>query len=450
MRPELAASMPTLSADRRTYTFRVRRGLRFSPPSNARITADVIRDSVERALSPKLGSVRPGARFLHDFVGVPAYERGMREHISGVRVRGDTISFTLRAPSPDFLERISLPFFSPVPPGTPVVTGGVSAEAALASPGPYYIADRVNGEWAILRRNPNYRGPRTGVLDALALREGLDPEQAVSRVQRGEFDGVLLDDALLEPGGAVARRFAGEQSPGAVTYRAFSTRTVHYLALNAGAGPLGSPALRQLIAAAIDRRALAVVQAATPTAGLLPPEPSSPGDTGDRTPTERLDRPGRTRLSIAVQRDCDRCRQFANTVRSAVNELGVSVTAVEVETPQAAIRAEPTKFDLVDLSTNVPYPDPAAFLERMLGHDVPRAWLSPSTQRAIARLDTLSGRRRDEAARRLAQHLQRSDVPVIAYGADAIGTLLGPRVRCRTWNGIDAGPDLAALCLNGE
>jgi DNA-binding SARP family transcriptional activator/ABC-type transport system substrate-binding protein len=448
MRPELAASMPTVSPDRRTYTFRLRPGLRFSPPSSAPITADVIRDSVERALSPKLGSFRPGAPFLRDLVGVPAYERGTREHISGVRVHDDTISFTLRAPSPTFLERISLSFFSPVPPGTPAITGGVSAEAALASPGPYYIADRVNGEWAILRRNRNYRGPRTGGFDAVALREGLDPEQAVSRVQRGEFDGLLLDDALLEPGGAVARRFAGEQSPGAVTYRAFSTRTVRYLALNAGAGPLRSPALRQAIATAIDRRALAVVQAATPTAGLLPPEPSSLGDTGDRTPAESLQRPGRARLSMAVQRGCGRCRQFANTVASAVNGLGVAVTEVEVANPQAAIRADPTRFDLVDLSTSVPYPDPAAFLEQMLGGDVPRAWLPTSTQAAIARLTTLSGRHREAAALRMSQQLPRTDVPVIAYGADAIGTLLGPRLGCRTWNGIDAGPDLAALCLN--
>ena len=445
--PDLAAAMPTVSRDGRVYTFRVGRGLRFSPPSNAAITADVIRDSVERALSPKLGSVRPGAPFLRDLVGVPAYERGTRGHISGIRVRGDTISFTLTAPSPDFLQRISLPFFSPLPPGTPTVTGGLSAEAALPSPGPYYIAGRVNGEWAILKRNPNYRGPRLAALDALALREGLDPEQAVSRVQNGEFDGLLLDDALLQPGGAVARRFTGEHSPGDVTYRAFPTRTVRYLALNAGAGPLRSATLRQAIAATIDRRALAVVQNATPTAGLMPLEPLSLDDTA---PAERLDRPGRASLSMAVQRGCERCRQFAHTVASALNEFGVSVVAVEVENPQAAIRAKRSKFDLIDLSTNVPYPDPAAFLERMLGYDVPRAWLPRSTQAAIARLDTLSGRRREEAALQLARHLQRSDVPVIAYGADAIGTLLGPRLGCRTWNGIDAGPDLAALCLNGE
>jgi DNA-binding SARP family transcriptional activator/ABC-type transport system substrate-binding protein len=446
--PELAAGMPTISRHGRTYTFRVRHGLRFSPPSNAAITADVIRDSVERALSPKLGSVRPGARFLRDLVGVPAYERGTRDHVSGVRVRGDTISFTLTAPSPDFLERISLPFFSPVPSGTPVITGGVSAEAALASSGPYYIAGRENGEWAILKRNPNYRGPRPGRLDTLGLREGLDPEQAVSRIQRGEFDGLLLDDALLKPGGGVARRFAAEQSPGSVTYRAFPTRTVRYLALNAGAGPLRHAALRQAIAAAIDRRALAVVQDATPTVGLLPPPPSSLRDTGDSGPAERLDRPAHASLSMAVQRGCERCRQFADTVASALKQLGLSVAAVEVTKPRAAIRADRPRFDLIDLSSNVPYPDPAAFLERMLGYDVPRAWLPPSTQAPIARLDTLTGRRREEAALRLAQHLQRSDVPVIAYGADAIGTLLGPRLGCRHWNGIDAGPDLAALCLN--
>ena len=153
---------------------------------------------------------------------------------------------------------------------------------------------------------------------------------------------------------------------------------------------------------------------------------------------------------MAVERGCERCRQFANTVASALKELGVSVAAVEVKKPRAAIRADRSRFDLIDLSTNVPYPDPAAFLERMLGYDVPRPWLPPSTEAAIARLDALSGGRREHVARRLAQRLQQTDVPVIAYGADTIGTLLGPRLGCRNWNGIDAGPDLAALCLNDE
>jgi hypothetical protein len=50
----------------------------------------------------------------------------------------------------------------------------------------------------------------------------------------------------------------------------------------------------------------------------------------------------------------------------------------------------------------------------------------------------------------LAQRFQQTEVPVIACGADAIGTLPGQRLGCRSWNGIDAGPDLATLCLNDE
>ena len=352
---------------------------------------------MERALSPKLGSVRPGARFLRDLVGVPAYERGMREHISGIRVRGDTISFTLTAPSPDFLERISLSFFSPVPPGTPAITGGVSAEAALASPGPYYIADRVNGEWAILKRNPNYRGPRRGALDALALREGLDPEQAVSRVQRGEFDGLLLDDALLRPGGAVAHRFAGEQSSGAVTYRAFPTRTVRYLALNAGAGPLRDAALRQAVAAAIDRRALAVVQGATPTDGLLPPEPASVGDTGDRAPAVGVDPAGRAALDggAAWLRPLPAVRRHrglgpGRARRQRRRGRGREPAGRHSSQSREVRPSRPQHQRPAPGSGRVPRAD--------AGHDVPRGWLPTSTQAAIARLDTLSVRRREEAA----------------------------------------------------
>jgi peptide/nickel transport system substrate-binding protein len=37
--PELARTLPAVSADRLTYTFRVRDDMRFSPPSNATVKA---------------------------------------------------------------------------------------------------------------------------------------------------------------------------------------------------------------------------------------------------------------------------------------------------------------------------------------------------------------------------------------------------------------------------
>jgi hypothetical protein len=76
------------------------------------------------------------------------------------------------------------------------------------SAGPYYFSDHFNGEYLILKRNPNYHGPRPARLDAIAFREGISPKHAVERVEAGAWDGAILDDALLAPGGVVARRAA--------------------------------------------------------------------------------------------------------------------------------------------------------------------------------------------------------------------------------------------------
>ena len=123
--PEVATAMPAISSDRRTYTFILRKTFRFSPPSNASLDAQTFRYSIERALSPKLGSDTPGIRVLGDLAGAQAFHAGRKPHVSGIRVRGDRISFTIIRPSPDFLERLALPYFCPVPRDTPILPGGV-------------------------------------------------------------------------------------------------------------------------------------------------------------------------------------------------------------------------------------------------------------------------------------------------------------------------------------
>jgi predicted Ser/Thr protein kinase len=51
LQPEIATSMPDVSPDGRTYTFTVRTGYRFSPPSNEPVTAETFRYSIEWAIS---------------------------------------------------------------------------------------------------------------------------------------------------------------------------------------------------------------------------------------------------------------------------------------------------------------------------------------------------------------------------------------------------------------
>ena len=121
--PEAAVARPTRSADGKSYTFTIRPGFRFSPPSNAPVTAQTFKFSIERALSPTIDAP-PGTQFADDIVGVNAYEAGKAKHISGISVRGNTLTVRLTRAAPDILSRLALPYFCAVPLGTPTAKEG--------------------------------------------------------------------------------------------------------------------------------------------------------------------------------------------------------------------------------------------------------------------------------------------------------------------------------------
>jgi hypothetical protein len=95
--PEVAQAAPTVSRDGRSYTFIVRRGYRFSPPSGAPVTAHTFKYTIERSLSPRLDA--PNTPDMRDVVGMSAYAAGRAAHVSGVIARGDELTIVLRRPS---------------------------------------------------------------------------------------------------------------------------------------------------------------------------------------------------------------------------------------------------------------------------------------------------------------------------------------------------------------
>ncbi len=54
--PEVAQALPPRSPDGKTYTFTIRPGFRFSPPSNQPVTAQTFKDTIERSLDPRMHS----------------------------------------------------------------------------------------------------------------------------------------------------------------------------------------------------------------------------------------------------------------------------------------------------------------------------------------------------------------------------------------------------------
>ena len=162
--PEVARGMPTVSDDGRTYTFRIRSGFRFSPPSNAAVTAETFRRTIERTLHPRTKSY--AAYLMGDIVGFAAYHAGRAEHLAGVTARGDTLTVRLRARSPTLPARLASQYFCAVPSNTPISAAGVER---IPMAGPYYIASSTPERRLVLRRNPNYGGRRPARFEEIEI-----------------------------------------------------------------------------------------------------------------------------------------------------------------------------------------------------------------------------------------------------------------------------------------
>src|SRR5262249_46731027 len=112
LRPEVAVAMPTVSREGRTYTFRIRPGFRFSPPSNEPVTARTFQYTFERAFDPMFNGWANSD--IKDIVGLDAFHGGKARHISGIVARGNVLRITLTAPDGAFPLRITQPEFCPV------------------------------------------------------------------------------------------------------------------------------------------------------------------------------------------------------------------------------------------------------------------------------------------------------------------------------------------------
>ena len=273
--PDLAVSLPTPTNGGKTYTFTLRRGIRYS--TGATVQPGDVRASIERLF--KVRSPSPGPGFFERIVGAArcAKSRKACDLSHGIVVNGASraVTFHLTAPDPDFLYKLGHTFAHILPASTPPRP---TRARPLPATGPYKISTYRPGRLLRVVRNPHFRewsqaAQPDGYPDRIEVGLDMSPEEAVDAVEQGrvdEYGGVTIFPVsrLHE----VRTRYAGQvhSNPRTGTFALF---------LNTRVPPFDDPRARRAVAYAVDRaavvKALGGSGAARATCRILPP--SLPG-----------------------------------------------------------------------------------------------------------------------------------------------------------------------------
>jgi peptide/nickel transport system substrate-binding protein len=459
LEPEVAREMPRISPDGRTYTFVLRPGFRFSPPSNQPVTAQAYKRAIERVLDPKLQSF--AAFDLVGIVGQKAYQSRRARHISGVIARGDTLTIKLVRPVPDLPARLAQPPFTAVPPNTPSVAGGVDA---IPSPGPYYIASHIPGQRLVLKRNPNYGGSRPQRPDEIDYSFGLGPAGGAAAVEHAQADYTRAVPApdlarltrLYGLGSAAAR--AGRQ-------RLFINPTldVQYLVFNTRRPLFGRARMRRAVNYAIDRPALARLNLLTGTG--RPTDQTVPfGMPGFRDAQiyplggpdlARAKRLASRRGGRGIMLTCNLqpCTTAAQTVQANLRPLGITLDVRQFSFTAMfqKLRDPAEPWDISFAGWISDYADPSDYISTLFesrdrGLANYGGFHDPAWDRRIRAAAARSGKARLPAYGRLDAELARGPAPIAPYSNTTARDLFSARIGCQTYQPL-YGIDLAALCL---
>jgi YVTN family beta-propeller protein len=468
LQPELARTLPTLSAGGRTYIFTIRPGYRFS--SSQPVTAETMKYTIERSLSPHLQGLAP--EYVGDIVGEKGYLAGRTRHIAGVVVRGNTLAITLVHASGSFPVRISMPFFCAVPTNTPIRR----TEKPIPSAGPYYIASH-QGDQIVLKRNPYYAGPRPHRLREVVYAGTFGLQQSVRRVVAGQADYVPIVDSRPWKGGSgiedLNARY-GVNSPAARRgHQQFFIDPgpeVDGFFLNTTRPLFADARLRRAVNYAIDRRALTRYGgifwnsgplSATTTDQYIPPplpgyrEASIYPLAGDLGKARKLAH-GRRRRAVLYTCNFTPCPQQAQVVKRDLAAIGIAVEIKTFSAEDLFQRRLPRRgeWDLGLDTWAIDYPDPFDVLNfmfegRFIGQRQAanyEGFDDPGYNRRLEGAASLSGPQRYVVYARLDANLARHAAPVVAYANENRIDLFSARMGCQLNNPV-YGMDLAALCI---
>lgn len=152
-------------------------------------------------------------------------------------------------------------------------------------------------------------------------------------------------------------------------------------------------------------------------------------------------RPGSVVMGVFA--DCAECEDVADTVAGALAPIGITV---EVRAFDDLIDGEvygpDTEINMFNGFLDTDYPDPIALMQR-LGEN---GWIGDTNLAELARIETLSGQDRIDAAASLAARLSDGEAYAIPYAYPIYPMYLGENVGCGYVQPAVGAVDLLSLC----
>jgi ABC-type transport system substrate-binding protein len=433
----------TPSRDGRTYTFELEPTFRFH--TGAPVTAQSFVDAFNRNANPRMGSPVVRRGYMEAIVGVDAVMRGRARTISGVRALGRyRLRIRLKRDTGDFVARLTMPYFCPILPRTPIRRIDYPAGS-----GPYYLASHVPNRRIVLERNSFYRGGRTANPDRIVWMFETDAIERLRATAHGENDFAPL---FLYPDLTV-RSLIEKFGLGARVLRDSPTYSNFLFRFNLGRpafGGAGQAPLRRAINYVLDRPALAGAHGHLAVG--LPGDHLLPAGFGQRRPLYPLRGPDLVRAVQELARAGQRpprltlytatftfSARVAQVFASNLKQLGIEVDiqAFDLPTLLEKLDVEGEPWDVAWVPWGAPYPDPAGALVPLL-----RGTQYEARMNAVNRM---TGTSRTRAWADLESDLMLDDPPVAAYaGFTPLAFVSRKNFDC--WSGADANLDLGAVC----
>jgi ABC-type oligopeptide transport system substrate-binding subunit len=452
--PEVVQSF-AVSRDGRTYTFTLKDSFRFH--TGASVTAQSFADAFNRNAQPKLAS--PAAAYMREIVGARAVMDGDARTISGVRVLDRyRLQIRLTRPLGDFTARLTMPFFCPILPNTPIDPKGIDNPAGS---GPYFVAERTVNQRIVLRRNPHYRGGRPANVDEIEWTIGATLQECQRAVEDDRVDFCGVPGAAPAASRALADQY-GVNRPGGRLFVRPSLATWALVFNHARPAFRGTDQipLKKAINFAIDRPAMVRpfgYLGGKRTDQLLPPplaraEKLYPLGGADVRTAQRWYARARfkpTRL-VYYTAATPAWVEVAQILRFDLAQLGIDLEVKYFSLSSLAEKAETPgePFDLVNLGWSIDYADAATFFVPLLGRDGIRTGINLDDARLQRRIDAanrLTGEARARSWADLDVDVMRDNPPWAPFMHIQSRILVSPSVGCVVLHPVIA-VDITALC----